>query len=171
MHAYHDAVKQLQAMHMPPLHMCSTTCQHGHPHCAGLPSSDRTWQLACAWIAQYHTLQAACWTIRQLVACRVDLHAQRGVSEADNKLTTAVKTVFASSAPSFWFLLAMLVPAPLQPLIKTLSARFPDEKLSALHKAYEVVYDVSATLIEVSLDANMAPLNSTTVSFRWTAYA
>ncbi|KAL3159252.1 hypothetical protein ABBQ32_011220 [Trebouxia sp. C0010 RCD-2024] len=80
----------------------------------------------------------------------VDLHAQRGVSEADAELTTAVKTVFASSAPSFWFLLAMLVPAPLQPLIKALSARFPDEKLSALHKAYEVVYDVSATLIENS---------------------
>ena len=97
-------------------------------------------------------LQAPCWTKRQHVACRVDLHAQRGVSESDDKLTT-VRTVFASSAPSFWFLLALLVPAPLQPFIKALSARFPDEKLSALHKAYEVIYDVSATLIEVGFSA------------------
>lgn len=125
----------------------------------------------CALIAHYYTLQVTCWTIQQLVACRVDLHAQRGVSEADAELTTAVKTVFASSAPSFWFLLAMLVPAPLQPLIKALSARFPDEKLSALHKAYEVVYDVSATLIEVSFNPNISSLNSATVSSTWTAYA
>ena len=88
--------------------------------------------------------------MQQLFACRVDLHAQRGAFEADDKLTTAVKTVFASSAPSPWFLLAVLVPAPLQPLITALSARFPDKSLSAVHQAYEVIYDVAATLIEVS---------------------
>ena len=83
-------------------------------------------------------------------ACRVDLAAQRGVSKEDNELTTAAKTVFASSAPSFWFLLAMLAPLPLHPVIQALSAKFPDKLLSALHKAYEVIYDASATLIEVS---------------------
>lgn len=88
--------------------------------------------------------------MQQRFACRVDLHAQQGASEGDNNLTAAAKTVFASSAPSFWFLLALLVPVPLQPLIKALAARFPDKELRALHKAYEVIYDVSATLIEVS---------------------
>ena len=85
------------------------------------------------------------------VAHRVDLHAQRDVSEADAKLTTAARTVFASSAPSFWYLLAMLLPKPLIPFIRWLAAKFPDESLSALHKAYEVIYDASAFLIEVSL--------------------
>ena len=111
----------------------------------------------------------------QICCCRVDLHAQRGVTESDDKLTTAVRTVFASSAPSFWFLLALLVPAPLQPFIKALSARFPDEKLSALHKAYEVIYDVSATLIEVGCYATTASSDSTPLSVQlhliWTAYA
>lgn len=78
------------------------------------------------------------------------MHAQRDVSEADDKLTAAARTVFATSTPSFWYLVAMLLPKPLVPLVRWLSARFSDEPLSALHKAYEVVYHASAFLIEVS---------------------
>ncbi len=89
--------------------------------------------------------------VQDLLDCfhRVDLQCQRDISEEEGMLVSAAKTVFASSAPSLWLLAAMLAPPPLVPLIKGLASAFPGKTLSGLFQAYEVLYDVSASLIQV----------------------
>ncbi len=49
----------------------------------------------------------------------------------------------------------MLAPAPLLPVIRILSANFPGKALAAVNQAHETLFDVSASLIEVSLQHNL----------------
>ena len=83
--------------------------------------------------------------------CRVDLNCQLEASKEDGMLVSAAKTVFTSSSfnPSFWILAAMIAPPPLLPLIRLLSRSFPGKPLSELLQAFETLYDVSASLIQV----------------------
>lgn len=69
--------------------------------------------------------------------------------DQDNMLIDAAKTVFANSSPSLWVLAAMSLPAPLLPFIKALARAFPGEALAAMLPAYDTLYDISASLIQV----------------------
>jgi len=83
----------------------------------------------------------------------VDLECQQEASKQDGMLLSAAKTVFASSNsfnPSFWIVAAMLAPPPLLPSIRFLASIFPGKALSQLLQAFDTLYDVSASLIQVS---------------------
>ncbi len=79
----------------------------------------------------------------------MDLECQQEASKQDGMLLSAAKTVFASSNsfnPSFWIVAAMLAPPPLLPLIFGI---LPDKALSRVLQAFDTLYDVSASLIQV----------------------
>ena len=83
----------------------------------------------------------------------MDLECQQEASKQDGMLLSAAKTVFGASSnsfsPSFWIVAAMLAPPPLLPLIRFLAGILPGKALSKTLQAFDTLYDVSASLIQV----------------------
>ena len=84
--------------------------------------------------------------------CRINFDCQQGQLQAENPVVSAARAVFQTSVPTFWTLTAMWTPSFFLPLVKFLACQFPTRVDAANNKANEYMFDVSATLIEVSFE-------------------
>ena len=84
--------------------------------------------------------------------CRIDFDCQQGRVKAESPVVSAARAVFQTSVPTFWTLATMWTPSFFIPLVKRFAHRFPTKTDVALSKANEYMFDVSAALIEVSLN-------------------
>ena len=83
--------------------------------------------------------------------CRVKFDTQNSASGDDIALVKAAKSWWANSRPSFWNLVAMLVPKTFLPLLKTLAAAFPSKVDILMENSLATMYEASDALIKVSI--------------------